>query len=289
MDKKIVTLNIIVSILILVVIAMIASDVIAYKLSRTFPSTLKKERISTPSVHRTDLSAFSAILEKGLFGKATQGRLTPIVQAEGPAATSPSDLLLLGTAIGSFRETFAFILRQSTHEEKVFRLGEDVFDIGPLVSVSKEGVEIQSGDSRIKLLAPTEVPGETPGAPAAASAAAVQQSALASRVSPGSYVIDQRALDASLDNIGQAMTDARLLPNTKDGKVDGFNVSEVKPGGIFAMVGIKNGDTILSINDFALDSPEKAMQTLISLKGQNRIKLDLIRDGRPTTFTYDIR
>ncbi|MHC1697117.1 MAG: type II secretion system protein N [Geobacteraceae bacterium] len=285
MDKKIVTLNIIVSILILVVIAMIASDVIAYKLSRTFPSASKKQSTLIPAVHRTDLAAFSAILEKGLFGKATQGRLTPLAQAEGPAAVSPNDLILLGTAIGSFRETFAFILRQSTHEEKVFRLGEDVFDIGPLVSVRKEGVEILSGDSRIKLLAPTEVPGETPET----QTAAAQNGSLASNVSPGGYVIDQRALTAALDNVGKAMTDARLLPNTKDGKVEGFKVSEVKPGGIFAMVGITNGDTLLSINDFALDSPEKAMQTLVSLKGQNRIKLDLIRDGRPTTFTYDIR
>jgi general secretion pathway protein C len=285
MDKKIVTLNIIVSLLILVVIAMIASDVIAYKLSKTFPSSSKKESSFETKVRRTDISAFAAILEKGLFGKATQGRLTPIAEAEGPAETSPNDLLLIGTAIGSFRETFAFILRQSTHEEKVFRLGEDVFDIGPLVVVRKEWVEIQSGDSRIKLLAPTEVPAEKSGAPAAGA----QQGTLANKVSPGNYVIDQRALNAALDNIGQAMTDARLLPNTKDGTVEGFNVSEVKPGGIFAMVGINNGDTLLSINDFALDSPEKAMQTLVSLKGQNRIKLDLIRDGRPTTFTYDIR
>jgi len=285
MDKKIVILNIIVSILILVMLAMIASDVIAYKLSRTFPSTLKKQSTSESVVRRTDLSAFSAILEKGLFGKATQGRLTPIAQTEGPEATPPSDLLLIGTAIGSYRETFAFILRQSTREEKVFRLGDEVFDIGPLVSVRKESVEIQSGDSRIKLLTPTEVPGEKPGE----QAVPAQQGTLASRVSPGSYVIDQRALNAALDNIGQAMTDARLLPNAKDGKVEGFRVSEVKPGGIFAMVGINNGDTLLSINDFALDSPEKAMQTLVSLKGQNRIKLDLIRDGRPTTFTYDIR
>lgn len=285
MDKKIVTLNIIVSILILVVLAMIASDVIAYKLSRTFPAASKKQSTSEPTVRRTDLSAFSAILERGLFGKATQGRLTPIAETVGPEATSPSDLLLIGTAVGSFRETFAFILRQSTREEKVFRLGDEVFDIGPLVSVRKEWVEIQSGDSRIKLLTPTEVPEEKPGE----QAAPAQQGALASRVSAGSYVIDQRALNAALDNIGQAMTDARLLPNAKDGKVEGFRVSEVKPGGIFAMVGINNGDTLLSINDFALDSPEKAMQTLVSLKGQNRIKLDLIRDGRPTTFTYDIR
>jgi general secretion pathway protein C len=285
MDKKIVALNIMVSILILVVIAMIASDVIAYKLSRTFPATFKKESTLEPTARRNELSSFSAILEKGLFGPATQGRLTPIAQTEGPIAVAPTDLVLLGTAIGSFRETFAFILRQSTGEERVFRLGEDVFDIGPLVTVRRERVEIQGRDSRITLLAPTEVPGEpakTPGVPS-------QPGALASKVSPGGYVIDQRALNAALENIGKAMTDARLLPNSIDGKVEGFRVSEVKPGGIFAMVGIADGDTLLSINDYALDSPEKAMQTLNSLKGQSRIKLDLIRDGRPTTFTYDIR
>jgi general secretion pathway protein C len=108
-------------------------------------------------------------------------------------------------------------------------------------------------------------------------------------VAPGSYVIDQRALNASLDNMGQAMTDARLLPSLKDGKVEGFKASEVKPAGIFGMVGIKNGDTLLRINDFSIDSPDKAIQSLVSLKGQSKIKLDLIRNGQPTTFNYDIR
>ena len=55
--------------------------------------------------------------------------------------------------------------------------------------------------------------------------------ALATAVGTGSYVVDQRALNAALDNIGQAMTDARLLPSSKEGKVEGFRVSEVKPAG----------------------------------------------------------
>ena len=109
------------------------------------------------------------------------------------------------------------------------------------------------------------------------------------RLAAGSYVIDQRTLNASLDNIGQAMTDARLLPSVKDGKVEGFRASEVKPQGIFGTIGIKNGDILRSINDFPIDSPEKAIQSFASLKGQTRIKLDLIRDGQPTTFNYDIR
>ena len=99
-----------------------------------------------------------------------------------------------------------------------------------------------------------------------------QPGTLASQVGAGSYVVDQRALNAALDNIGQAMTDARLLPSMKDGKVEGFRVSEVKPAGIFGMIGIKNGDVLLRMNDFPIDSPEKAIQSFVSLKGQSRIK-----------------
>jgi general secretion pathway protein C len=105
----------------------------------------------------------------------------------------------------------------------------------------------------------------------------------------GSFVIDQRALNAALDNPTQAMTDARLLPSQKDGKVEGFRASEVKPTGLFAMIGIKNGDVLLRLNDFPMDAPDKALQSFIALKGQSKLKLDLIRDGKPTTFNYDIR
>ena len=284
MDKKITALNIGISILIVILLAMIASDVIAYRLSRVSPAPAEKSRPSAP-VGRSDLLAFSPILEKGLFGKAAQGTLAPIAQAEGQAAASPGDLALLGTAVGSFRETFALVLRRSTREERVFRLGDKVFDVGPLLAVKKDMIEIESGGSRVKLLAPTAVPGETgKGAPGAHGTGA-----LATPTGSGSYVVDQRALSAALDNIGQAMTDARLLPNAKGGKVEGFNLSEVKPQGIFGMIGLKNGDTLLKVNDFAIDSPDKAMQSFVSLKGQSRVKLDLMRDGRPLTLNYDIR
>jgi general secretion pathway protein C len=287
MDKKILALNICISGLLLVVLAMIVSDIIAYRLSRVFPSAEKKGMTPGPAIRKSDLSAFAPILEKGLFGKATQGALTPIAaaQAQGPAAAAPGDLQLLGTAVGSFRETFALVLRQSTREEKVFRLGDKVFDIGPLLTVSKDMIEIQSGASRVKLLAPTAVPGQ----PSKTAPGATQPGSLASQVGAGSYVIDQRALNAALDNPGQAMTDARLLPNSKDGKVEGFRLSEVKPAGLFGMIGLKNGDTLLKINDFAIDSPDKAMQSFVSLKGQSRIRLDLVRDGQPLTLNYDIR
>ncbi len=287
--NRIFAINILLALCCFIIIAKIAADLVSYRLAHTFPKTANKAAPTPQTAAAEDLTSFAPILEKGLFGAATQGKLTPITQSavtKGAPTTAQSDLLLLGTAIGSFRETFALIQKTSTKEERVFRLGDRVYDIGPLVAVKKEQAEIQAGDQRIKLLTPTAVATES-GKPA--EQAAAQPGALAVASGSGNYVVDQRALNAALDNIGQAMTDARLLPSTKDGKVEGFRVSEVKPNGIFGMVGIKNGDVLLRINDFAIDSPDKAIQSFVTLKGQSRIKLDLIRDGQPTTLNYDIR
>jgi general secretion pathway protein C len=295
MPRWILPLNILLSLLIIGSLALITADLVSFKISSLYPRSAQNSAAQPPPTLATeDLQTFAPILEKGLFGKATQGKLTPIVQAPpakanaaAPPPAAVGDLTLLGTAVGSFRETFALVLKGSTHEERVFRLGDTVFSAGPLVSVRKDVAEILVGGKKIKILTPNAVAAEaaakanTPAQPAAGG--------LAAQTGAGNYVVDQRALNAALDNIGQAMTDARLLPSVKDGKVEGFRVTEVKPQGIFGTIGIKNGDVLLRMNDFPIDSPEKAIQSFASLKGQSRIKLDLIRDGQPTTFNYDIR
>ncbi|WP_136523636.1 type II secretion system protein GspC [Geomonas ferrireducens] len=298
MPRWILPLNITLGIAIIAVAALIAADLLSFKISGLYPRNAQKpaSQSATAPAASQDLLTFGPILERALFGKATQGRLTPIVQtasaAGGQAAAPPpaavNDLILLGTAVGSFRETFALVLKSSTHEERVFRLGETVFSAGPLVSVKKDVAEILVGGKRVKILTPTAA-AEAAATAAAAPAAPASGGGLAASAGAGNYIVDQRALNAALDNIGQAMTDARLLPSMKDGKVEGFRATEVKPQGIFGTVGIRNGDVLLRMNDFPIDSPEKAIQSFASLKGQSRIKLDLIRDGQPTTFTYDIR
>lgn len=286
--KKIHLLTILLIILNSFAAARIAAGIVSYRLAHVVGKRPVLATSATTPASSESLTAFAPILEQGLFGKATQGKLTPVVVAAPAAGEQPvnqANLTLVGTAQGSYRETFALIRRASPPEERVFRLGESVFGLGPLVGVQKERAEIMAGGRRITLFTPTAAPTEPPpqqGGPQASPIAATQ-------TAPGSFVIDQRALNAALDNIGQAMTDARLLPSVKDGKVEGFRVSEVKPAGVFGMVGIRNGDVLRSINDLPIDSPERAIQSLASLKGQSRIKLDLIRDGQPTTFTYDIR
>ena len=301
MPRWILPLNITLSLAVIAVTALIAADLISFKISGLYPRNAQKPSTATaaPAGDSQDLLSFAPILERGLFGKATQGSLTPIIQAAatpGQAAAPPApqvgDLTLLGTAVGSSRESFALILKGSPREERVFRIGQTVFSAGPLVSVKKDVAVILVDGKRVKILTPAAIASGAAEAEAAAPAAPVHPptgGGLATPTGSGNYIVDQRALNAALDNIGQAMTDARLLPSIKDGKVEGFKASEVKPQGIFGTIGIKNGDVLLRMNDFPIDSPEKAIQSFASLKGQSRIKLDLIRDGQPTTFNYDIR
>jgi general secretion pathway protein C len=291
MTRTVTIINILLGIL---AVALLAS-IVANRLSRnldvsTLPKSAKTAAAPALSIPKTaDLGFYSLILTNGLFGRATQGQLSPIVNTPAAAqtaapVTAPTELLLLGTASGSFRETFALVRHTTKQEERVFRLGDMVFDAGRLVQVTREQAYIVINGKKVELLTPMSPPSSSPQAqPAGHPASGV------ANTGAGSYTIDQRALNAALDNIGQAMTDARLLPSQKDGKVEGFRASEVKSTGVFAMIGIKNGDVLLRLNDFPIDSPDKALQSFIALKGQSRLKLDMIRDGRPVTFNYDIR
>ena len=155
--NRIFTLNILLVLLCSIILAKLSADIVSYRLSRAFPKTSPKASAPKPPVAVEDLASFSPILERGLFGKATQGKLTPIVQEDegkSRAATSQKDLLLLGTAVGSFNETFALIQKLSTKEERVFRLGDEVYGIGELVAVQKEMAEILAGNARIKIYTP---------------------------------------------------------------------------------------------------------------------------------------
>jgi general secretion pathway protein C len=295
MEKWITPVNSCLAMLVIAVLALISADVIAYRIARIAPVVSRSSQKATPqppsNPQNEDVSFYAPLIELGFFGPSARGKLTPIASASSdPKKVSTSlaqgELLLLGSVLGSFRETFALVQKTGTKEERVFRLGDSVFDSGQLVSVNKDFAEILSGGKRMKILspnAPASVATESGTTPP------TQPGGLAKQVGSGNYVVDQRALNAALDNIGQAMTDARLLPSVKDGKVEGFRISEVRPTGIFATIGIKNGDILLRINDFPIDSPEKAIQSFASLKGQSRIKLDMIRDGQPSSFNYDIR
>ena len=58
---------------------------------------------------------------------------------------------------------------------------------------------------------------------------------------------------------------------------------------VIAKVGIMNGDVIQKVNGYDINSPEKALQIYSMLKNETKISIDVVRNGRPKTYEYEIR
>ncbi len=108
------------------------------------------------------------------------------------------------------------------------------------------------------------------------------------RVDESTYRLSKESIKEALRNPEQIMTEARLLPYVVDGEQKGFVVRELKQGGIYDALGLKNGDILLKVNELALESPDSALQAFGALRGLSRVRLEIIRGGDNRTILYHI-
>ncbi len=87
----------------------------------------------------------------------------------------------------------------------------------------------------------------------------------------------------------QLLTKARIIPNFKDGKPDGFRIFAIAKDSLFSKIGLQNGDILSRINNVDVKNPQNFMKVLEQLKDESSINIDLVRSNQKQTFSYDIR
>ena len=103
------------------------------------------------------------------------------------------------------------------------------------------------------------------------------------------FAIDKQMLDEQLTDLTQLGMQARVIPNYRKGKYEGFKLVGVRPGSLYRAIGIRSGDIVRSINGKAINSPNKAMELFNSLKNSAAIELQVERRGKVETFNYSIQ
>lgn len=253
-----------------------------------------------------DIGKYAPIVETGVFPSHTRkfiplaapdgGRIAP-----GNASKVLKGLRLIGTYVGP--QSFAVISKAGRGIEKIFKNGDKVFDAGILVGIHEKGVDILVAGRTGRLMIPeVKIPRSPPirlnGEGLTGKKAVVARSATSPantglrysrKAGANKWIIDRKAVTASLNNISSMLTDARLTPVTGNGAVGGFILTEIKPRGVFDALGLKNGDILKSVNGYPIDSPEKAVRVLSALKGERSINLDVVRNKVKMSFHYDIR
>jgi general secretion pathway protein C len=145
-------------------------------------------------------------------------------------------------------------------------------------------------------LAPVAAPAQerAPAAPVAAgagNAGSTLDPAISSgivRRGDGDYEISAEARDRVLANTATLLT-ARAVPILQDGKPLGIRLSGIKPGSVLSLIGLENGDVLMTVNGFEIADPQKALEAYARLRTADRMSLQLRRANRDKTVDFTVK
>lgn len=222
---------------------------------------------------RRELSDYATILDRGLFGEGK-------APSAAPAGGDASGYTLIGTVAG---DSFAgAVLQDATGMQTFYRLHQKLSDGSEIVKVLRDRITLKrpdGGATELVIVDETKIVSVAKAAPAAG----------VRKVGEGRFMVDQREISSSTENMNQLLTQARALPYQEQGKTVGFKISEIVPGSIYEKIGLLNGDVIQRVNSQDVDDPGKFFQLYQGLKEEKSISLDLIRNGQRQTINYDVR
>jgi general secretion pathway protein C len=220
-----------------------------------------------------ELSDYSSILERGLFGE-NKG------SSSAPAAAEFTTYTLIGTIEG---EVFAgAVLADTANLQAFYRLGQKLPDGSQLVKVKRDRVSLKRSDGstvEIQIVDDTKIVNVAKAVPGNG----------VRKIGDGKFMVDQREVASSTENLSQVLTQARALPYLEAGKTVGFRISEIVPGSIYDKIGLLNGDVVQRVNSQDVNEPGKFFQLYQGLKDQKSISIDLLRNGQRQSLNYDIR
>jgi len=284
MKSYITYLNIGLSAVLLILVLFFMRDILSSGREKTELGSSPATSAGTAE-RRMLLEEYAPVLKNNPFG-FPGGEIRPLSASSGEHSRQMNaDLALIGTVVGPRHLSYA-IFQDTTGVQELFRAGETVRGIGTLHDVKTDRVFLKNKEQTYELLLEDiieeTVSRQSPGHPGTVSG-------FARRVGKGLYIVDQRKVRQAIENPSQMMTDARLRPHVRDGKEEGFMLSEVKPGGIYHSLGLRNGDVLLRINEYDISNPETALQAFTALRGLDRVQIDLVRAGSKMTMTYQIK
>lgn len=224
---------------------------------------------------KRELNDYASILERGLFG---EGRTS----SSAAAAAETTNLKLIGTVEG---ETFAgAVLEDTAGQQTFYRLNQKLPDGFQIIRVQRDRITLKKpsgGTTELQIVDDAKI--VSVAKPAAAGPGGVR------KVSDGRFMVDQQAVAATTENMGQILTQARALPFMEQGKTVGFRISEIVPGSIYERIGLQNGDVIQRINAMEVDDPAKFFQMYQGLKDERNVTIDVMRGGQRQTLNYEIQ
>lgn len=281
-----------------------ASVLVSTVLSGDGPPMLRREvspQVVTPHERVKDIES---IMDRNIFcSTCAPIVLTPEKREEGPIDTTPQrsslNMQLLATMVApnDFDWSMA-VVRDNVDERKpvkIYKRGDLLPQGGAIVAQVVEGRVYFVVGKRVEYLDGSNAPPPPPVAVASAEPMPGEVTGLEKDIDKGvrcsgsNCEVDKTLIDKVLANTTALATSARFVPSIKDGKPNGFKLYAIRPGSMFAKIGMQNADLIKAINGLDMSTPDKALEAYTKLKSASHLTVMLERRNENITLDYQIR
>ncbi|MBN1960890.1 MAG: hypothetical protein JW841_08080 [Deltaproteobacteria bacterium] len=262
----------------------------------------KIEFRSTKTINTSSRRSIINIAQRNLFSIKREN-LSPTPKVVAATTANPNDIRsctmsmkVRATLVADNAPEWSMAVLFVNNEADVYSINEGTNKIGgddTLVSIEDRAVVVQRRDHYERCYAEGEEASASK-TPSISSTGVIEQESSNPEItgvikrSDTEYTIERNEVDKAMNNLSQVATQARIVPNFKNGKANGFKLFSIKPGSIYEKIGLINGDVIQKINGYEMSSPDKALEIYQKLKEASSVSIELQRRGRDMTMNYSI-
>lgn len=217
------------------------------------------------------------ISHSGTSGGKTPGR------AMSSALDVATKVRLLGTVVRDGGDGVVVIEEIKTKQQQLVHLHEMVPDVGVIHAIQRDGVVIRLGEQEA-MLRPAVLQsdqGQLSTKPA--------QPALPPVATLSKRILDRREVKEAVGNPAKLLSQAHAVPVLANGDLQGFRLEYLAPGSFFQKAGFLYGDVLQRINGVEIHDPARLLSMFGQVADERTVKVDLVRAGQKTTFTYELR
>jgi general secretion pathway protein C len=277
--------------LLVLFLAYMAGDlIILYTRPYLLPTSIPAKRMA-PAPRMARSYNYGDVLEKNIFNAdhkipPSLGELQGGNPEDNVPRKSELPLDLLGTIVhANPAKSVATIIMKGQNKVDSYMVGQNIESMAEVKEIQRERVIFRN--SRTQVLEYIEVPQDQK---LVLSTEKVGSRADNTPEEKTNFTFPRAQLEAELNDLPKLLQQARAIPEAgPDGQIRGFKIVEIQPGSIFDRIGIRIGDTILSVNGEPITSPQKAMDLFKELRTANELKLGLDRNGSDKTINYQIQ
>ncbi len=199
-------------------------------------------------------------------------------RAQEELGVSSLNLKLLGTVVNEKGSSWAIIKDLDRDRQDMVNVGSVVAG-ARVVSISKDRVVLNvNGREEILLLG---VEGTRP--------AGTRDDQGAKESAPSTYVVDRETVRENLDNLPSLLMQARAELYYKEGRPEGFQLSQIQRGSILKSVGFQDGDVIRTVNGQEVRSMDDAIALYQKFGDSDSYTIGILRGEKPKTLHVKIR